>query len=170
MAWRQVSSQKNVKSMYSLALDLYPVPFPLRPANISYSPFPGSPTCRRRSTRIFFGSHLETNHSLYSVATNVLNLSDPLIATSFLSLWASCQTISLNKKHLGDNNRMSDRLRTHLIPRYIAETGVGVGAGTNKDLTEKDKMVSLKYWHLDVQHASESTNMSLGSSIFFNCW
>merc|ERR1739842_215290 len=37
---------------------------------------PSSPTCRRRSTRIFFGSHLETNHSLYSVATNVLNLSD----------------------------------------------------------------------------------------------
>ena len=29
----------------------------------------------------------------------------------------------------GANNGMSDRLRTHLIPRYIAETGEGAGVG-----------------------------------------
>ena len=49
-------------------------------------------------------------------------------AKSLLSLEASCQNISLNK-NLSDTNRTSDRLRTHLILRYIAETGVGAGVG-----------------------------------------
>ena len=127
MAWRQVRSQENLKSTFSLAL--YPVPS-------LNSPFAGSLTCSRRSTRISFGSHHETNHSLYSVATNVLNLSDPF-ATSSLSLEASCQYSQLEQTHLSDIKR-SDRLRTNLILRYIAETRAGAGVTeSQKALTEK---------------------------------
>ena len=98
--------------------------------------FPGTPIWSRRSTRISFGSHHETNHSLYSVATNVLNLSDPF-ATSSLSLEASCQYSQLEQTHLSDIKR-SDRLRTNLILRYIAETRAGAGVSeSQKALTEK---------------------------------
>merc|ERR1712203_585224 len=62
---------------------------------------PTTPIWSRRSTRITFGSHHETNHSLYSVATNVLNLSDPF-AISSLSLEASCQYSQLEQTHLSD--------------------------------------------------------------------
>merc|ERR1712150_298248 len=85
----------------------------------SHGMTPSTPIWSRRSTRISFGSHHETNHSLYSVATNVHNLFDPF-ATSSLSLEASCQYSQLEQTHLSDIKR-SDRLRTNLILRYLAE-------------------------------------------------
>ena len=39
------------------------------------------------------------------------------------------KNISLNKNMSDMLNRMPDRQGTHLILRYIAETGVGVGVG-----------------------------------------
>ena len=88
MAWRQVRSQENLKSVFSLAL--YPVPmshhlillFQVRSHAVEGAlEFPP-------------GSHLETNHSLYSVTSNVLNLSDPFesdILSLFLSLLPNYQ-------------------------------------------------------------------------------
>merc|ERR1711971_556220 len=62
---------------------------------LSHGMIPSTLTWSQRSSRISLGSHLETNHSLYSVPLNVLNLSSP---TSSLSLEASCQKYQLEQK------------------------------------------------------------------------
>merc|ERR1719352_1920387 len=64
---------------------------------LSHGMIPSTLTWSQRSSRISLGSHLETNHSLYSVALNVLNLS--LSPTSSLSLEASCQKYRLEQKY-----------------------------------------------------------------------
>ena len=54
---------------------IVPIPCPFARAAKTIPLFPGTLTWSQRSSRISLGSHLETNHSLYSVALNVLNLS-----------------------------------------------------------------------------------------------
>ena len=97
MAWRQVRSQENLKSMFSLAL--YPVPmshhlillFQVRSHAVEGAlEFPLGATLKPIIVYI-------VSPQTFSTCLILLK------ATSFLSFWASCQTISLNKKHLGDN-------------------------------------------------------------------
>ena len=128
MAWRQVRSQENLKSMFSLAL--YPVPMShhlILLLQVRSHAVEGA-------LEFPFGATLKPI-IVYIVSPQTFSTCLILLkATSFLSFWASCQTISLNK-NTWVTIRMSDRLRTHLI--HCRDRGGSWCREFPEDLTDK---------------------------------